>query len=357
MRVIEKILDQARWAPSGDNTQPWRFEIVDDGHVIVHGFDTRGHCVYDLDGHPSQLAIGALLETISVAASAHGRRASITRRPDTPETHLLVDVHFEVDPQIGPDPLAEFIEARAVQRRAMSTKPLTRGQKAMLANCAGDHCRVVWLESLGQRWRAAKLCFDNAKIRLTIPEAYAVHRDIIEWNARFSEDRIPDLAVGADALNLRVMRWAMASWERVDFLNKWLAGHLMPRLQMDLIPGILCAGHFALVAPTRLETVDDYIIAGRAMQRFWLVATSLGLYLQPEMTPLIFARYHRLNVDFTRIKATGALAGGLDRRLRSMFVQEDIDAVFFMGRIGAGPAPAARSTRKPLDALILAGTE
>jgi nitroreductase len=27
MRICEQILDLARWAPSGDNTQPWRFEI------------------------------------------------------------------------------------------------------------------------------------------------------------------------------------------------------------------------------------------------------------------------------------------------------------------------------------------
>ena len=67
--VLENILEQARWAPSGDNTQPWRFEVVDPRHVVVHGFDTRSHCVYDLDGHPSQLSLGALLESMALAAS------------------------------------------------------------------------------------------------------------------------------------------------------------------------------------------------------------------------------------------------------------------------------------------------
>ena len=60
--VLEAILDLARWAPSGDNTQPWRFEIKDARRLVVHGFDTRAHCVYDLDGHPSQISLGALLE-------------------------------------------------------------------------------------------------------------------------------------------------------------------------------------------------------------------------------------------------------------------------------------------------------
>ena len=69
---ILAVLELARWAPSGDNAQPWRFEIVDDATLIVHGFDTRAHCVYDLDGRASQIAQGALLETIRIAATGQG---------------------------------------------------------------------------------------------------------------------------------------------------------------------------------------------------------------------------------------------------------------------------------------------
>ena len=70
MNTIEQILDLARWAPSGDNTQVWRFEIVAPDQVAVHCYDTRDHVVYDLDGHPSQVAVGAMLETMAIAASA-----------------------------------------------------------------------------------------------------------------------------------------------------------------------------------------------------------------------------------------------------------------------------------------------
>ena len=53
MRIIEQILELARWAPSGDNTQPWRFEVLGDDHFVVHGFDTRDWCLYDIDGRPT----------------------------------------------------------------------------------------------------------------------------------------------------------------------------------------------------------------------------------------------------------------------------------------------------------------
>jgi hypothetical protein len=110
--VLTGILDLARWAPSGDNTQPWRFEIIDAQHIAVHGFDTREHVLYDFDGHASQMAHGALLETIRIAATGSGLAASWTLRAGTPETAPVYDVKFEPRAANAPDPLIESIKRR-----------------------------------------------------------------------------------------------------------------------------------------------------------------------------------------------------------------------------------------------------
>src|ERR1051326_1484482 len=78
-----------------------------------------------------------------------------------------------------------------------------------------------WWEGWRGRSRAAWLNFVNAKLRLTLPEAYRVHRDVIEWDAAESSDRIPDRALGASPLTLKAMRWAMQSWERIAFINRY----------------------------------------------------------------------------------------------------------------------------------------
>ncbi|MGA8146834.1 MAG: nitroreductase family protein [Gallionellaceae bacterium] len=351
--VIEQILDLARWAPSGDNTQPWRFEIIDEHTLVVHGFDTRDHCVYDLDGHPSQIALGALLETISIAATDHSLRTEIQRRPDSPETRPTFDVHFEADLNIQPEPLIPYIPCRSVQRRAMQTRPLTKREKAAFEASVGQSYRILWLESLRDRFRAARLMFNNARLRLTIPEAYEVHRSIIEWNARFSEDRVPDQALGIDPMTLRLMRWIMQSWKRVEFFNTFLAGTWAPRIQMDLIPGIACAAHFIILADHEPDTIDDYVAAGRAMQRFWLKATELGLYLQPEMTPLIFGRYARQDKEFSKAGGAKTHASKLLAQLETLFGKDQAALAIFMGRIGAGQAPVARSLRRSLGKLVM----
>ncbi len=351
---LRNILELARWAPSGDNTQPWRFEILGDEHILVHGFDTRDHVVYDRDGHASQLAVGALLETMTVAATTQGRQTAIERRPGTAENHLLFDVRFTPVNSLTVDPLAACIETRVVQRRPMSTRPLSPEQKDALIAALPQDFNVTWFEDWAQRWRLARFMFDNAKVRLTIPEAYEVHSAVIEWGAQFSEDKIPEQAVGVDPVTARIMRWAMASWERIAFFNKYLLGDLPPRLQLDLLPGLLCGAHFALQAPKPLGGIDDFIAAGRAMQRFWLTATQLGWLIQPEMTPVIFTRYFRHKLAFSETRGARERVGKLNRQLIQFLGESSVECLFFIGRIGSGPAPTARSTRKPVEMLLLA---
>lgn len=348
---VADILELARWAPSGDNTQPWRFEVLDERHLVIHAFDTRDHCVYDLDGRPSQIALGALLETLAIAASAHAMQAEFTRRPGLPDTHPEYLVELIPDSLSLPDHLLPYIKHRSVQRRSMRTTPLTESQKQTLQRAVGPSYTVQWFEGWKLRWLMARLMFDNAKLRLTLPEAYPVHRDIIEWKTRFSEERVPDQALGLDNMTLKLMRWVMASWQRVDFFNTYLAGHLIPRIEMDLLPGVFCAAHFAILAHKAPESIDDYVAVGRAVQRFWLTATSLELQLQPELTPLIFSRYVREGRTFSRQPQAMDSAGRLAERLSVLLNGDSAERAVFLGRIGSGPAATSRSLRLPVERL------
>jgi nitroreductase len=352
LRQIEQILDLARWAPSGDNTQPWRFEIVSDDHVIVHGFDTRDHCLYDVDGHASHIAIGALLETMCIAASGFQKTATV-KDVSVSQTNPAFEVRFTADSNIMPNPLFPCITVRAVQRRALRTRPLTASEKCELEASVGANYSVIWLEGWRRRIATARLMFTSAKIRLTTPEAYEVHRSVIQWNARFSPDKMPDQALGLDPVTTRITQWAMQDWGRITFLNRFLAGTLIPRLELDFVPAVACAGHFLVAGHTCASNVDDYVMAGRAMQRFWLTATRLGLHLQPEMTPLIFSMYAREGRPFSVNPASLELANHVLRQLSALVGDKTLEAGVFMGRIGAGSPAISRSTRLGLDRLIL----
>lgn len=353
--TVLQILDFARWAPSGDNTQPWRFEIIGPNHVAVHGFDTREHCVYDLDGHPSQISIGAMIETAAIAASHHQLRLQARRRTNSPEAHPVFDLEFIPDPALAADPLLASIKTRSVQRRPLKMQPLTAQQKQAFEAAVGPGFSVEWLESTGERLKVAKMLFHSAKIRLVIPEAYRVHKDIIEWQAQFSENRVPDQALGTDPMTTRLMRFVMQSWDRVEIFNRFFAGTWAPRIQLDFVPALACAAHFLLLAKTPARSIDDYIAAGRAMQRFWLTATHLGLMLQPEVTPLVFTRYAREGVTFSVKPSAQQMAKRLDQRFVGVVGEHAATHAVFMGRVGSGPQPNARSLRRPLQSLMIEG--
>ena len=185
-----------------------------------------------------------------------------------------------------------------------------------------------------------------------IEEAYEVHKRIIEWHAQFSKDKIPDQAVGLDPVALKLMRWAMESWERVQKLNQYFAGTWMPRIQLDLLPALRCAAHFVIISKSDLETKDDYISGGRAMYRFWLTSTRLGLQLQPEMTPLIFSRYIEQSRNFTQNRSAQEQAEQLAMDFENLIGVDPKVHSIFMGRVGNGMTALSRSIRLNVNDLI-----
>lgn len=350
--TLRKILDLARWAPSGDNTQPWRFEITAGDRIAIHGHDTRDWCLYDFDGHASHIAHGALLETLRIAATGFGLDASWSLRAETADTAPIYDVALKPGAERGPDPLVAYIETRTVQRRPMRMTPLTGTQREALRAAPGPEYSVHFFETFAERRRIGSLLWDNAYIRLTCPEAYPVHKEIIEWGARFSKDRIPDQAVGVDPLTARLMRWVMQSWKRVDFFNRYLLGTVPPRIQLDVLPAIFCAAHVLIRARTPPATLEDYVRAGVAMQRLWLTASAVGLHLQPEMTPVIFRWYVRAGRQFSASPNVAFGAPALATLFERLAGAGPHDAFVFFCRTGNSKAPSSRSLRRELDELL-----
>lgn len=348
--LAEKILDIARWAPSGDNMQTWQFEVLTNDSFIVWGTDTREHCVYDSDGHSSHLAHGILLETISLAASHFGYKIDVDYNLEDPKK-IKLSIKLIQDETINKDSLFHYIKSRTVQRRAMGARALQQFEKEQLENSLPNGYSIQWFESFSDKLSIAKLNFCNAKTRLTMPEAFQTHKEIIDWHQQFSETKIPEQAIGVNWSTARLMQWMFKSWQRVKFVNTYLAGTILPRVQLDFIPSIRSSAHIALKAKQPPQSIQEYIEAGRAIQRFWLTSAQLGLGFQPEQTPVIFAKYIREGIEFTDdIQVRNNAIKG-----KAMFekIVSDSNNVAFLARVGRSESPKSRSLRKPLADLLI----
>ncbi|MCG8505902.1 MAG: ThiF family adenylyltransferase [Sphingomonadales bacterium] len=350
--VLRRILNEARWAPSGDNSQPWAFEITGELAVRV-AIDREPGNVYQFDdGRPNVVAAGCLLETMAVAASCFGLSMEWEMAAEAPQ--LLLDVTFHSDSDIAPDPLAPFIPLRSVDRRPYRQAPLTEAEKAALDAAVGPEFVVHWYEARAERQAHARLNGLATRLRLSIPECRRVHRDVVRQEA-FPREGMPAKSIGLDPLTTRLMPWVNGAWWRTKLLNRYLGGAWFASLQLDYRTGMACAAHFAVTWPEPPDTSrspGDWIAAGRAMQRFWLEAERIGLVLQPSFAPSCFAQLAGSGEVFSSAGWASKQAAAIAERFQET-VGAGETAVAFLGRIGfpkSAPVPS-RSRRRPLRDL------
>ncbi|HLZ03723.1 MAG TPA: hypothetical protein VKR55_16440, partial [Bradyrhizobium sp.] len=256
----------------------------------------------------------------------------------------------------GPrDPLYPYLTLRSVDRRAYRSRPLRKSEIDALEQALGTNLAVAWHQGVRKRWLWARLAARATAIRLQIPEAFLIHRKIIDWERVHSPDGIPAGTVGLDRISLRLMRWAMGNWSRMRFINR-IGGVLSAEAQLDYLPGLCCAAFFTLTllqGRERDQRVGALLRAGQDIQRFWLTATRLGLAIQPNLAILAFAHYGEASTTFTTEPSMLGKAKVLGEALRKA-ITGDADRLVFVGRIGEPHPhmPFERSTRRPLDELL-----
>lgn len=351
---IEAVLDLARWAPSGDNSQPWRFDIVGPHAADIH-FRAAAHGdVYDYrGGEPTTVSAGMLLETLRIAASQN--RHTLDWSLVAPDR-----IHVELRTAAAAEPalLYSAIGLRSVDRRAYSSRALRPREIAALEAALGPQLSIRWHADPAARWRVARLGGEATAIRLRAAEAFGVHQRVIDWSSRDSATGIPAGAVGLDPGTLRLMRWALQRWSRVRWLNR-LTGTGAIAAQLDYVPGLRAAAFFSIQGAEPLPEGGDarteaLLRFGERLQRFWLTATRLGLAMQPNYATMIFAYYGAHGVPFTTDAALQRRASRLAQRFRAVLGAEPAD-VLFIGRIGEPIRRRAkgRSIRRELSELLV----
>jgi nitroreductase len=114
--AVERILDAAHWAPSGDNAQPWRFEVQDESRFDVCVRIEPGNVYEYRQGEPTLISAGTLLANIAVAAPSSSKRARWEYRGAEGPVHRI-SVTLQDDASASEHPLYKEIERRSVDRR------------------------------------------------------------------------------------------------------------------------------------------------------------------------------------------------------------------------------------------------
>lgn len=354
---VERILDVARWAPSGDNSQPWTFEITSHNSVRVHLQDRMTDDLYDYDARPTLLSGGMLLETMRLAASREGRDIDFASA-SIGKNAYRIDVSFRSSKAIEPDPMIDFVRLRSVDRRPYRWLEFSPHHRRELELALGEHLDVCWLDSTVERLRFAFINARTSEIRLRLPEIAAVHERVLRFEQTHPREGIPAVALGVSPIMTRLIQLAVERPEIASRITR-IMGTKVPSLELDIIPGLFCSAHFLVStkhAPEPHAKCSELLHAGMRLQKFWLAATALGLVIQPSVAPLCFAYHSEHGRRFPGAPGADEAAQRIASELRSMAPGKGSEHFVFAGRLGAPTSRPVlgRSMRRALSELVVA---
>ena len=133
---IEKIIDAGNHAPSGDNCQPWRFEVKEN-KIFLFLLKDRDTSLYSWGDRASIIANGAAVENMEITAGKLGYSARIETFPDAGQPLLLAAITLEKSTPKA-DELYASIFARTTNRKPYKKLALTQEQLTDFQNSASQ---------------------------------------------------------------------------------------------------------------------------------------------------------------------------------------------------------------------------
>ncbi len=339
---IEKMINEAVSAPSGENCQPWRFEVS--GSLIrVFNIPERDASLYNFGQRGSYVAHGALLENISVLAGACGFTAEIKIFTENSQSDLIAEVNL-IPVSSAASPLAPFVLSRATNRKPYHAILLTPEEESELRSATQNDKELeqVFLIDPEKKQRAAQALSVNEKLLFQNRFLHDFFFSHIRWNAE-EERRQPNgffiktlELLGPQEKALGLFR----HWPLLRVLNFFGVSR---QIAKDNAKNYASSAALVAITASRHDNAT-FIEAGRIFQRLWLTATKLKLGFQPVTGILFFMQ--RINGgagdNFSPKEIT--LIQDAYQTLQEVFGAKGRE-ILLIFRIGKADAPRARSGR------------
>lgn len=345
---FEPLLAAATRAPSGDNTQPWRF-VVEGDTVSLELDPGRDPSPMNAGQRMSRIAVGAALENLLQAALMLGLTAELD---DNPSPYLArVRLSGEGRGQGAVEPL---FGARATNRLAYDARPLAADVLARLtaASPAVGAVRSHWvaaadrLKSLAETiGRADGLMFGEpamrraflGNVRFDRPRGEPVDEGLSLGSLELS---------GADRIALRVMRRTPDGLLKLGRASSVFIGKARQLV-------LSSTGLLVVSAPDGAPGTD--VAVGRAVQRAWLALTAEGLAAQPMMSLPVLGNALDHGDDSLRAALGVARVSALFEEFHALVPELDRERPAWLMRFGYASPPSGRTGRLPLGKVTSFG--
>ena len=296
---LTELVRLATLAPSGHNTQPWRF-AVSPNEIRIYPDLTRRVPVVDSDNRELWISLGGALENLITAAEHAGYQTETTYSLDNAtDDYISVSLKKISGKPVGQSLLFNAIPVRQSTRNEYDGKPVaTADLKKLEAIATGTGITPVLFTGTA----AMEPMLDYVKAgndRQLTDDRFK--RELTDW-IRFSDgeaiEKLDGLASRASG-NPSVPRWAV---------NLFIGSVLNPKAQSKKDAGFVRSSSGLMLFVSVKNDKAAWIETGRASERYALLATAMNIknaYLnQPCEVPALRAQvqtYLNLNGAFPQV--------------------------------------------------------
>lgn len=351
---LRRAVAWATLAPSWGNAQPWKF--VARGQRLFR--DARVRCyadaapsALDADGSLTYVGLGAAVETLDLAARAMGMRPEVQAFPEGDDPSLVCEVRLPVDEAMEAPELAAHIATRATSRKLSRREPIPGAAWSALA-AAADQAggRLTPIADPAAIREIAAIAGEARRAMLLLK---GLHEELM-GELRWAESAVHETRDGIDVATLGMppgellKLWLVRPWPVVETLGA-AAGRDLGTFARNTVEQ---SSALALLT-ARGSGPGAFFRGGRALQRAWLTATSLGLGVHPlaDITALA-ALLERGDVPEVGGEVTQVFRDLLVRYRELCPVGLDEVEVVLL-RLHHGGPPTARALRKPVDSVLV----
>jgi hypothetical protein len=311
-------------APSGHNTQPWRF-ILSDTHVDVVADTSRALCMVDPHDREMIMSCAAAAETLLVALRAFGLTGTLmpTPLPRVPDviariTLLPVPASGGIDRET-----LDAIATRCTVRRRYAETAVPADVQTLIREIARPFgVELSLFENTAMRDAVAKLVVDADHIQFADP---AFREELASWMHPLTSPAGDGLAGPGFGFPDWATRVAAALMRTFDL------GSAVAHMDKPNVLGAPLLGVFS----TKGDTRADWIAAGRALAAVLHTLTMHGLVNAFLNQPI--------EVTTIRPKLAELASPGRTPQLLSRF-----------GYLKEGVAMPPHAARRPLDEVLIA---
>ena len=341
---IEKIIKDGTLAPSGENCQPWKF-VVNGNEIRVHNIPEADRSLYNSKQKGTYVAHGALFENIAISAAQNGYEAKVELFP-TPSAPDLVSVITLNKTTPKSDPLYPCLEKRCTNRKDFNGQKLTDEQKKELIAAAAA-AGFGELRLIDDEASLKKLGISLAVNEKIIFENKLLH-DFFYGHILWKENE-QDKAGGFYIKTLEFLPHQLKgvqlfkNWFVLNIMNKVVGASKM--IVKENAEKYAKSGTLGAIIMNG-NSSEDFVRAGRAVERVWLVAAKLGLAVHPCTGVLYFNEQVKDGGGANFSNEHLALIDASYKDIISVF-GADGKTIPMLWRIGCADAPTARSMRMP----------